>query len=332
MTGHDMLGILKLFPAFQPVSQKTNQRLPTKVKRVESKGVQLTLITHPGKKSLADLQQQYGLHPLHVDDILSPIQRSKIDCEENYIFFVLHFPSLNPENGRIESREVDLVLTKQEVVAIVEQPFVLLEHTIEDITEARTRAKLFHKGAGLVLYTIVDRMVDTIFPLVEKLETIVEEMDQNIFVHKPQTIVEEISILRRNIIFFQTFIKPEMNQFALLEESKHSFFDREMRVYFGSLGNHLKKIWDRLEDVKELTDNLSMTFESYFSFKTNETIKVLTIFSVVLMPLTLLSGIYGMNLQFLPLSEHPSAILFIGLIMLWIVVAMLSVFKLKRWV
>jgi magnesium transporter len=164
------------------------------------------------------------------------------------------------------------------------------------------------------------------------MERIIEEIDQKVFSVKPQDIIEQISFLRRNVIYFETMIKPELTYFSSIEDIHHELLSYDTKIYFTNISDHLKKVWDRLDDIRELVDNLSRTFEGYFSFKTNETIKVLTIFSVILMPLTLLSGIYGMNLNILPFAEHPLALAIITAMMLGIVLAMLIVFKIRKWI
>jgi magnesium transporter len=184
----------------------------------------------------------------------------------------------------------------------------------------------------MLLYRILDGLIDSIFPVLEVFEYSLDDIDKTIFNADPKNTAMQISFLRRNVIFFQSIIKPELVSFQQIHKNHHDLIDRDLRTYFTNITDHLNKIWDRLEDLIELTNNLSKTFESYLTFKTNEVIKILTIFSVVMMPLTLLASVYGMNLAFLPMSDHPYAIFIIAAFMFSLVVIMFSYFKHKKWV
>lgn len=293
----------------------------------------LIIIRNPNKKDTYYLKRKYSFHHLHLEDILSPVQRPKIDSEDNYIFFVFHFPYFNNETLKIESKEIDFFLTKEDVIVIIEKEIPVVSKFIEDLTRKRkARSQFFEKGPGILIYHIFDKITDAIFPLIEEIEKGFEEIDQEIFTKETRRTAEKISFLRRNIIFFKSIIKPEINSFTEFEKTKHPFLTEEVKTHFSNISDHLKKIWDRLENLNELSDNLSSAFESYLTLKTNQVIKVLTIFSVVLLPLTLLSGIYGMNLSILPFANHPLAFFIIGLFMMSIVAIMLTAFRWKKWI
>lgn len=292
-----------------------------------------TIIRYPQKEDQGYLKRHFGFHPLHLDDILSPIQRPKTDFEENYIFSVFHFPEFNSESKKIESNEIDFFITDKDIILIAVEEFLPLEDFVKALARNDlVRKRYFEKGTGVLFYHIVDHLVDSIFPLLDQLEKGLELIDTEVFSRNPRNVTEQLSFLRRNVIFFQTLVKPELNAFSILEESTHPLIDKNTKTYFGNISDHFRKIWDRLEDIKELTDNLAQTFESYLSYKTNETIKVLTIFSVILLPLNLLAGIYGMNLTYLPFANNPFALIFISIIMLAIVILMLTFFQIKHWV
>lgn len=313
-------------------SKDTGQKLPKK-QIIFYQDTQLIVIRSPDAKDQSFLRKKYNFHPIHLDDITSPIQRPKIDLEDDYIFAVLHFPQYNPQTKKIESREIDIFLTPNNVILVFEEEYQPLEDIISVLAKKKEyRRRYFQHGTGVLFYHLIDETIDTIFPIIDKFEKVIELIDQQVFSKDPKNVTEQLSFLKRNVIFFQTLIKPELNSFAQIETTSHHLVDKEMKTYFSNITDHLKKIWDRLEDIHELTDNLSDAFESYITFKTNETIKILTVFSVILLPLTLLTGIYGMNLTFLPFSQHPNALVYISLSMIGLVISMLAVFRLKHWI
>ena len=293
----------------------------------------LVILRNPTEEHIRDLKKVYDIHPLHLEDIVSTVQRPKIDEEADYIFFVFHFPQFNSDTNRINSIEVDFFLTQNDLLVVIDTQFQTIEEIIQNIAgKKKEKEKYFAGGPGMLLYRILDNLVDSVFPLIDLFERGIEKIDRDVFADDPRNVTVQLSYLRRNVIFFQSLVKPELNSFASIEKSTHLFVTEEIKTYFSNITDHLKKIWDRLEDVIELSNNLSQTFESYLTFKTNETIKILTMFSVILMPLTLLSGIYGMNLAFLPLAEHPQALTYISLSMISVVAVMIGFFKIKKWI
>lgn len=330
----------RLFPVWKKnddkKNKKSNQKKIRHVQKISRKNVNLVIIRYPTPRTIGYLKKNFDFHPVHLEDVQSSIQRPKIDLEDEYLFFVLHFPEYNSQTRKIESREIDFFLTRSEVVAIVNDEFTPFDKTVKEFSSKREKGKgrkiYFEQGSGYLLYLILDHLVDSIFPFLTQLERVVEDLDKEIFTDQPRNVVRDISFLRRNVIFFETMIKPELNSFSRLETEEHYLLDENTKIYLSNISDHLKKIWDRLEDVVDLADNLSTTFESYYSFRTNETIKVLTIFSVILMPLTLLSGIYGMNLSFLPLANHPFALPIIGTFMIGMIGVMLAIFKANDWI
>ncbi|KKS47304.1 hypothetical protein A3J20_04890 [Candidatus Gottesmanbacteria bacterium RIFCSPLOWO2_02_FULL_42_29] len=328
------LPVTKGLEILSSIRHKPNSNAKTlpPIEKIKHGNNNLVILRNPTEENIRHLKKNYGIHPLHLEDIVSTVQRPKIDEEEDYIFFVFHFPQFNPETNRINSIEVDFFLTENDLLVIIDTQFQTIEEIIQNIAgKDSEKKKYFAGGPGMLFYRILDNLVDSIFPLIDLFERGIEKIDREVFADDPKNVAVQLSYLRRNVIFFQSLVKPELNSFASIEQSPHPLINEELKTYFSNITDHLKKIWDRLEDVIELSNNLSQTFESYLSFKTNETIKILTMFSVVLMPLTLLSGIYGMNLAFLPLAEHPQALTYITLSMISVIVIMIGFFKYKKW-
>ncbi|KKS97663.1 MAG: Mg2 transporter protein CorA family protein, magnesium transporter [Candidatus Gottesmanbacteria bacterium GW2011_GWA2_43_14] len=313
--------------------QNGNGKTLPPIQKIRQGSSNLIILRNPNEENIRHLKRIYDIHPIHLEDIVSTVQRPKIDEEEDYIFFVFHFPQYNPETNRVNSLEVDFFLTKNDLLTVIDPNFQAIEEIIHNISvNKEEKEKYFNGGPGMLLYRILDNLVDSIFPLIDLFERGIEKIDREVFADDPKNVTIQLSFLRRNVIFFQSLIKPELNSFASIEESGHPLINEELKTYFSNITDHLKKIWDRLEDVIELSNNLSQTFESYLSFKTNETIKILTMFSVILMPLTLLSGIYGMNLDVLPFAGHPLALFYITLSMIGVVLIMIAYFKIKKWI
>ena len=143
--------------------------------------------------------------------------------------------------------------------------------------------------------------------------------------------IYEISIIRRDVIAFRRIIKPLIPVIGSLERKQRPFLHEDMQEYFGDISDHLSKIWDTLEDFKEVIEGLSDTMNSLTNNRTNDIIKVLTIISVFLLPLTVISGIYGMNVN-LPIQQHDLAFEIIIGFMILVVATMFAFFKWKKWI
>lgn len=287
--------------------------------------------THPSKEDLDFLAKNFHFHPLDLENCTARLQRPKIDISSGYVYIILHFPQSN-HYQRIISCELNAFISNNFLVTVTDAKLPALTDFFEKCRRnKRTRLKFLGRGPGFLFYALSDRLIDSCFPVLNNLVNIIDQIDQKIFDATARDIVQKISNTRRNLVVLQTMIKPAIPIFTQLEKGEVKRLNGNLIAYWSNLADHLSKIWDRLEDYKELIEGLSATNESLLSHRTNEIIKVLTIFSVILMPLTLLSGIYGMNINSLPFAHHPFSLIFIAFIMLVIAGSMFLYFKKKHW-
>lgn len=236
-----------------------------------------------------------------------------------------------PKERRILTSHVNLFIGNEYVVVLHEGVLSPINEIFSSCQKTlHTRSKYMGSGAVILAYRIIDALVDACFPVINELIIMIEKIDQEIESKKSQTALEEISITRRNIVFFQTMIKASMPLFKQLKEGKHKILNGNMLPYWSNVLDHLIKIGHRLEDSRHLIEGIAQSNESLIASKTNEVIKVLTIFSAIVLPLNLVASIYGMNLG-LPLSQDPFAFVMIILLMFVMGICMLILFKLKRW-
>ena len=302
------------------------------IRQVTHNGITWTDIVHPGEPEIQWLARSYGFHPLHLDDTLSKIQRPKIDDSEDYTFFVMHVPVYSKLVRITTPSEVDIFVGANFVITAHAgslKPLVrMFDRCFE---EPEFRASLMGRSTGYLLYQIVDKLVDYCFPILNKIDQNIEQVEEQIFEERQRQIIQEISIIRRDIIAFRRIVKPLIPVITSLERKQRPFLHEDTEEYFGDIADHLSKIWDTLEDYKEVIEGLSDTLNSLASNRINEILKVLTIISVLLLPLTLISGIMGMNVR-LPLEAHPMAFGIILSMMLVVIITMLGFFRWRRWI
>ena len=232
---------------------------------------------------------------------------------------------------RILSSQIDIFIGKNYVVVVhegaltpINDIFSLCQKTLNN------RRQFMEEGPIFLSYKIIDTLVDSAFPILNELTGSIDKIDKDLEDRPTSDTLENISVTRRNIVVFQTMIKPLLPIFHQVEEGTYKQLNGTMQQFWGNVVDHLQKIWDRLEDSRELIEGISESNESLLTSKTNEIIKVLTIFSAIILPLNLFASIYGMNIM-LP-SAHDTSIFWtlMGLMTLTSV-TMLVIFKYKRW-
>jgi len=290
-------------------------------------------IERPTERETEYLAQNYPFHPLDLDDCLSRIQRPKIDEYKGYLFLVLHFPVFNKQTRATTSSQVSVFIGDKYLITLHKgelKPLVKLFRECQ--LEEEARQEHFSQGSGYLLYRIIDRLVDYCLPIVNRISANIEETENNIFASKrmPRAI-EAISTLRRDVISFRRIIWPMRAVIGSLEPRIRRFTKMDMAVYFGDTIDHVDKIWDALDEYKEIIEGLNDTHDSLATNRTNEVMRMLTIIATILLPLTVVASIYGMNVP-LPFQESGYSFIFVLAIWVTIVSGMLYFFRRHRWI
>ena len=312
---------------------------PDAARITEVQGDGLTWI-HWGKPTHEEAQQlaaRFDWHPLDVEDVLSRRQRPKVDVhtegESAYLFAVLHFPVYDKAIGRLNAGELDVFLGSDYLVTFptVElRPVTLLFRRCCENEELRRN--LFARGSGRLFYEVLDDLYDYCFPIVDKIGYKLEQIDENIddVGVRAKDLVRDIHKVKQEIISYRKIIKPQRPTLRQLERGVERFLPEELELYFDDIVDASERIWDMLDNYKEVVEALEDTNESLISHQQNDILYVLTIFSVVMLPLTFLTGLFGMNVQF---PGYGSSVAFWALLASFVVliVSMLGFFRYKRW-
>jgi magnesium transporter len=290
-------------------------------------------IERPTTRETEYLAHHFPFHPLDLDDCLSRIQRPKIDEYKDYLFLVLHFPVYNKQTRATSSSQVSVFIGNNYLITLHRgelKPLVKLFRECE--LEEDTCEENFSQGPGYLLYRIIDRLIDYCFPILNRLSANIEQTEDNIFASRriPRAI-EAISILRRDVISFRRIIWPMRAVVASLEPRIRRFTKMDLVVYFGDTVDHLDKIWDALDEYKEIIEGLNDTHDSLATNRTNEVIRMLTIIATILLPLTVVASLYGMNIP-LPFQESNLSVLFVLFVWIAVVSGMLYYFRRHRWI
>lgn len=337
----DLGGIVRrvpLVPRVRPQSHAIVPEHPPGMPTiVEHAGVRWINIERPTPESVEFLRASFTFHEPDLEDVLDTLQRPKCDEYDDYLALVLQFPVHSKTTRQTTSTEVDIFVGRDYVITLHDtrlKPLVRLFDMVE--REPEHRDDVFGGGAEYLLHSIVDQMLDYCVPITRRIGQRIEQIDEMVFDRHSLRTIEEIAAVRRDIIATRRIIKPQVPVMTILDRRVRTFFkgqgdeEEELEAYFGDLVDKINKIYDILDDAKEVVDSLSATTDSLSSHRLNEVIKILTIFSVIMLPLTLISSIYGMNVP-LPLDTHPLSFFLLLLMMFLIAAVMILFFRWRRW-
>jgi magnesium transporter len=311
--------------ATEPAERKPN------VEVVESAGLRWVNIERPTPLEWGWLQEHFDFHALDLEDVLSRNQRPKIDEYADYLFIVLHLPVFDRQVRRLNSGELDMFVGPDFVVTIPNQPLQPVEYLFERCRgDAEMREKLFSRGSGYLLYRIVDDAFDYCFPMLRKIGNKLERLEEEIFEGRAEEVVRDLSNSKQEIINFRKVIRPQRAVLRDLERTKQRYLAEDLEVYFDDIVDASERIWDMLENFKEVVEALEDTNESVLSHRVNEVLRVLTAFSVVILPLTLIASVWGMNVA-VPGEGDTEAFWLIMGGMVALLTGMIAYFRRRGW-
>jgi len=234
--------------------------------------------------------------------------------------------------GRLNAGELDIFIGPDFIITLPNQAIQPVEYLFERCRSSEeTREQLFSKGAGYLLYKIVDDSFDYCFPMLRKIGNKLDRLEEEIFEGgRAQEIVRDISNVKQEIINFRKIIRPQRSVLHDLERTKQRYLAEDLEIYFEDIVDASERIWDMLENYKEVVEGLEETNESVLSHRVNEVLRVLTAFSVIILPLTLVASIWGMNVG-VPGEGSRAAFWVIVGMMVGLLVTMAGYFRHRGW-
>jgi magnesium transporter len=304
------------------------------VETISAEGLRWVNVEDPSPLEMAWLEEHFDFHALDFEDVLSRNQRPKIDEYDDYLFIVLHFPVFDRAVGRLNAGELDIFVGQDFLVTIPNQPLQPIEYLFERVrSKEELREQHFSKGSGYLLYRIVDDSFDYCFPMLRKIGNKLDALEDDIFEGRSDEVVRDIFNVKQEIINFRKVIRPQRTVLRDLENSKQRFLapaEGELDVYFDDIVDAHERIWDMLENYKEVVEALEETTESLLSHRVNDILRVLTSISVIVLPLTLIASIWGMNVGVPGQGDQTDFYVIVG-VMLALLVGMVAYFRRRGW-
>ncbi|MDP8942798.1 MAG: magnesium transporter CorA family protein [Actinomycetota bacterium] len=302
------------------------------VEVLEREGLRWINVEEPSPADQAWLEEHFEFHPLDYEDVRSRNQRPKLDEYPEYLFIVLNFPVFDKKVGRLNAAELDVFVGPDYLITVPNAPLQPVEYLFERCRSSEDfRDDLLSKGSGYLLYRIVDDSFDYCFPMLRKIGNKLDTIEDDIFVAgRAEEVVRDISNVKQEIINFRKIIRPQRTVLRDLERTKQRYLAEDLEVYFDDIVDASERIWDMLENYKEVVEALEDTNEAVISHRQNDVLRVLAVMSVLFLPLTLIASIWGMNVGVPGEGEIGPFFAIVG-VMLAMLVALLAFFRHRGW-
>jgi magnesium transporter len=280
--------------------------------------------------ALEQLGQRFALHPLIIEDIANTGQRPKFEDYGDVMYVVLRHIRLDAGRSDVQSEQISLILGRNFVVSIEEQPSELFNPVRERIRKAQGRIR--GSGADYLLYRLVDAVVDNYYVVLEKLGDDLEDLEDELIEGADRNDLTRIHYLRRQMIFLRKAVWPLRDVIASHQHGESALILRETALYFRDVYDHTVQALDTIETYRERLSDMMDIYLTGVDLKLNEVMKVLTIISTIFLPLSFLAGVWGMNFQFMPELAKPWGYPAALAVMALTVTGMLVYFRRRGWI
>ena len=288
-------------------------------------------IQDPTQEDVEYLRGKFKFHPLVLGEIIPPGHRPKVEKHNDYLFMSLYYPVYNKEKRETRSRELDIIVTKDAIVTSHYRSILPLKALFDNCNLYRESRKTYmSETTGLLLFHILSGFWKDCLAKLTLIDRKLDQIEREIFRGKEKEMVSEISYVKTDVINFWRIIEPQKEILDSLSIEGLKFFGEDMEPYFASVLGTYSQAWNSLKTYKETILALEDTNQSLLSTRTNEIIRILTVFSVILLPLTMVASILGMNVD-LPISRSTTNFWIIIGFMAAITLLMMAYFKKKRW-
>lgn len=286
-------------------------------------------VSDPTSRDFQELAEEFGFHHLSIEDCQNAHQRPKVEEYTGYYFIVLYEAELAGPSDRLELRELNIFLGKNYLVTVHSRP----------IRALATAARLWHEwtdradqGSGLLAYLLIDGIVDDYLPLLDIISERMDDLEDSIFGEFRSEAIQEIFSIKKKLLYLRRSITPLRDVFNMLLRREQPIFSRETHVYFQDVFDHLIRVADTIDTLRDM---LGSTMDAYLSVtgnRMNQVMKRLTSISTILMSMTLIAGVYGMNFVFMPELRWRFGYIFALFSMVIVGVALYVYLKKVKWI
>lgn len=291
-----------------------------------------TDILQPTREDIQAIATSYPqIHPLNLQDFLTEQEMPKIDHQDDYLFLVIQFPLWDNPERIPQPTELDIFIARGNLVTCHHHTVPALDRLFRQTQEdEKARTGILGHGASPLLYRLLDELVNDCYSPVHQVDHTLREIEARLFHSEARQVLQEIAFLRRTVIALRHILYPQLDVVKSLERGSWPFIHEELDLYWSDISDHLARYCDRLDEQTEVLASLSDTVDTLASHKIDDVVRLLTVVTVLTLPLTLLATIFGMNIL-MPYAGHP--LLFFGVLAIGMILTLFLVWylKKKRW-
>lgn len=273
--------------------------------------------------------KHFGIHALVLEDILNTHQRPKFEDFNDYLYIVLKALSLSDDIFDVDYEQVSLLVLDKFVFSFKEKPDDIFDPILAQLGNEKGRLRNF--GTDYLAYVIMDTVVDEYFALQDALDELIENVEDELLSTPTAKTLKTIQTIKRELIFLRRSVSPLRELLVAIQRSDSHLLHERTKRYFGDVYDHAIRVIEAMESYRDLIAGMLDIYLSSVSNKMNETMKVLTVFATIFIPLTFIAGVYGMNFEYMPELKWKWAYPALWMLFIAISVFLLGYFKKKDW-
>ena len=281
----------------------------------------------PMSKSLDDLAAHYGFHELAVEDCRNKQQLAKVDYYDGYAFYIINSTHYSQKPCEVRLREIDAFLGPDYIVTVHDGESLSINEIERRLNQNQTR----YDRPDEVLHAIIDIVVDRFLPTLESIGDTIDLVEDELLVHPDVKLLEMIFDLKRGLLQFRRAVSAQRELLNVIVRDDTPLIQKDMRIYFRDVYDHAVRAMDLVETYRDLLSGALDIYLTQMANRTNDIVKGLTILATIMLPLTLVTGYWGMNFEYMPLLKNPNGVWYTTGGMAVIAIVMLGYFKLKKW-
>lgn len=271
----------------------------------------------------------FGIHPLILEDILNTDQRPKAEPYDTYLYIILKIIHWDEESQLINTEQLSVVLGQGFVLTFQEQEADIFDPLRQRIRSGKGRIR--QQGASYLAYALLDTVVDHYFVILEKMGEHIETIEEELVTNPDPETLQKIHELKREMLFLRRSVWPLREAIGRLQRGDFPQFQDDLLIYLRDVYEHTIQVIDTVETFRDIVSGLLDIYLSSISNKMNEVMKVLTIIATIFIPLTFITGLYGMNFQYIPELQFRMGYPIVWVVMLTVSGIMLIYFRRKNW-
>src|SRR5436853_2353387 len=281
----------------------------------------------PMSKSLDDLAAHYGFHELAVEDCRNKQQLAKVDYYDGYSFYIINSTHYSQKPCEVRLREIDAFLGPDYIVTVHDGESLSINEIERRLNQNQTR----YDRPDEVLHAIIDIVVDRFLPTLESIGDTIDLVEDELLIHPDIKLLEMIFDLKRGLLQFRRAVSAQRELLNVIVRDDTPLIQKDMRIYFRDVYDHAVRAMDLVETYRDLLSGALDIYLTQMANRTNDIVKGLTILATIMLPLTLVTGYFGMNFEYMPLLKDANGVWYTTAGMAVIAIVMLGYFKLKKW-